>query len=120
MSYYTGYGYTPKFEWKDPFPDGIPRKYWDLQYYLESPGSKSQMDDQMFVAGLPGMNWLKNYHVNKESEKKFHNTMDVYGLSFDDIKYPYLTALGGTSNAVGSAVGSATLMVSKNLSRLYN
>lgn len=117
--------YFGHIHWKDPFA-GVGdwfdknRKYWDGQYYLEDPKSYDQMKDQKFVSGLPGMGWLDNYHVAKEIEGKFGKTMDLYGLDFSDIKYPYLTALGATSGAVGSAVGSATLMVSKNLSRLYH
>lgn len=122
--YYSGYGYDPlagfSFNWKDPFPDGIPRKYWDLSYYLEDPKTHDQFNDQNLVSGLPMMGWLKNYHVSKESETKFNKTLGLYGLSFKDVKYPYLTALGSTSYAASSAASSAALMVSRNLSRLYN
>lgn len=130
MSEYSGYRWSPldgfnHIKWKDPFA-GVGdwfdrnRKYWDAQYYFEDPKSYDQLKDQKFVSGLPGMGWLDNYHVAKETEEKFGKTMDLYDLNFSDIKYPYLTALGATSAAVGSAVGSSALMVSKNLSRLYH
>lgn len=77
------------------------------------------MNDQMTVAGLPFMGWLKDYHVAKESEAKAQYTMDLYGIKFSDVKYPYLTALGSTSYSVGRAFGSAALTVSKNITKLY-
>lgn len=77
------------------------------------------MNDQMTVSGLPFMGWLKDYHVAKESEEKAQYTMNLYGIKFSDVKYPYLTALGSTSNAGSRAFSSAAVTVSKNLTKLY-
>lgn len=123
MSYYAG-GNAPGMVWidsklrnfKDPFSDGISRKYWDAQYYLEKPKSKEQLDDQMKVgAWFPP---LTQYHQNKEAEKKLQYTMDLYGIDFDQVKYPYLTALGQGSYGASSLVRGA-VSVSKNLFKLY-
>lgn len=118
MSYYSGYSWDPfgSFEWNDPFPDGIHRKYWDMTYYTEDPKSYDQLKDQKFLGSF--FPPLENYHVSKEQEEKFDHIMQLYGLSFSDIKYPYLTSLGSTASAVGSGIRGA-VQVSKNITRLY-
>lgn len=119
-SFYGGAptGRNKPVEMKDPFPTDF-WKYFDLKYWTDKPQSESQFKDQQTLDTMFPWLGLGNFHRSSEQAEKNANTMQLYNLSFSDIKYPWLSGITSTSGeARGLAYGSV-LTVSKNLSRLY-
>lgn len=107
---------SPK--WKDPLPDGIPRKYWDLTYYTDKPKSWEQYNDQRFLDVFTNGR-LSQFHTMSEQNEKNQYLRDLYGIKFEDVKYPYLSGVSPTTGQINGLVAGGLVQVSKNLTRLY-
>lgn len=119
-SFYGGAptGRSRSVEWHDPFPDGIPRKYWDFSYYTEKPKDWNQYNDQRFADVFTGGR-LSQFHTMREQNEKNKYLRDLFGIDFQDVKYPYLSGVSPTTGQINGLVASGFVQVSKNLTRLY-
>lgn len=79
---------------------------------FDRPTSRSQFDIQNSVSGLPGMSWLADYHRNRELREKQEHIWSRYGLTFNDVKYPWLSYASSPMRAVVTGV-------SRNAMTLY-
>lgn len=123
LDYNSFYGGAPtgrnnSVKWNDPFPDGIPRKYWDFSYYTDKPKTWEQYNDQRFLDVFTGGR-LSQFHTMSELDEKNAYVRDLYGINFEDVKYPYLSGVSPTSGQAGGFAYSGFVTVSKNLMRLY-
>lgn len=86
--------------------------YQGGRHLLEKPRSRAQYDLQNTVSGLPGMSWLADYHRSSELREKTEHTWGKYGISFNDVKYPWLSYASSPMRAVVTGV-------SRNAMTLY-
>lgn len=84
-------------------------------WFSTHPKTASQFTNQYMLGAI--FEPYKAYMVAKSLDEKNKNTMDLYNLSFKDIKYPWLSGLN-TNNASASLARS-TWQFSRNMSRLY-
>ena len=106
-----------QIEWEDPYPTDF-WKYFDLKYWFDKPSSREQYNDQMALSGATG-GFLETWHRASEQNEKGQYLQDLYGVDWEDIKYPYLSGLTGSGSQTGMAVARGIVM-SKNIMSLYS
>lgn len=79
------------------------------------PKTRGQYEYQKFVAGI--IPQYGSYMTGKSQTAKGSNTMQMYGIEFSDITYPWLSGLSGGNEY--TTAGSAGWQFSKNVASLY-
>ena len=84
-------------------------------FYNTHPSSEFQYKTQKFLAGaFPSYgNWMRS----RAQDEWVDNQLGVLGLSWSDIRSPWIAGLSGGNAA--QALGSAMTSVSDNISELY-
>lgn len=101
----------------------MPGHYYDayriLQDLYTTHPSKRQWELQQNAASLPVAGSLyRDWMVGRSTNERNDYTRDLYGINWDDIKYPWLSGVTNT-NPTARAVGSMVSTAIPSIMRIY-
>lgn len=87
-------------------------------YVLDTPRTEKQFQYQARLNVLT-FGALGRYHASKEEMAYQKSYMSLYGKSFSDMKYPWLSGYGQAMSGMAQATLGTSMQVSRNAMNLY-